>query len=232
MNSNEAKILIVEDETIVALDIKRTLTKLNFTVCGIATNYNEVITNLKDYSPDILLMDINLGENKDGIDIVNEIKLKYNVFIIYLSAYSDEKTINRAVETNPVGYLVKPFKREELKTTLLLSLYKIKNQKKLIPEFTHYINLGNDYYYDKGNEILYFKSMPIKLGVKEKLLVSMLVQANGQFVSFREIEYMIWPDGPISDSTLRTLIYRLRSKLDYKLIETLSSVGCKITIYK
>ncbi len=70
-------------------------------------------------------MDINLKNSKDGIETAKEIQKIENIPIIYLTAYSDENTIERAIKTNPISYLLKPFKREELKSTILLGLYKI-----------------------------------------------------------------------------------------------------------
>ncbi len=65
----------------------------------------------------------------------------------------------------------------------------------------------------------------------KKKLLTILVEAKGSIVSFSNLEYYIWPDAPVSNSALRTLIYRLRSKLEYKLVETIPSIGCKLTPY-
>lgn len=224
---HNTKILIVEDETIVALDIKRALTQLQYEVTNTVTNYDDAIKSVEENTPDIILMDITLENSKDGIEIAHTIKEMKDIPIIYLTAFSDDNTINRAIETNPLGYLIKPFKREELKTTLILGLHKI-NQKKIAFLNTHCSYLGYNYYYDADNESLYFNDIPLKLSLKENLLVKILIEAKGQLVSFQEIEYYIWPDGAISNSTLRTLIYRTRAKLDYKLIETIPSFGCKL----
>ena len=221
------KILIVEDESIVALDIKRILTNLQYEVTDMSSDYFSAILSVQKNRPDIILMDVNLGKGKDGIQTVKEIQLNYDIPIIYITAYGDEKTINRAVETNPMGYLLKPFKKDEIKSIILLTLYKLNQINDFNKNINHH-NLGSNYYYDLDNEILLYKNNPLKLSIKEKKLLTILVEAKGQIVSFRELEYMLWPDAPICDSTLRTLIYRLRTKLEYKIIETISSVGCKI----
>lgn len=224
------KILIVEDESIVALDIKRILTNLQYEVTDMASDYFSAIKSVQKNRPDIILMDVNLGKGKDGIQTVEEIQLNYNIPIIYITAYGDENTINRAVATNPMGYLLKPFKKDEIKSIILLTLYKLNQINDFNKNINHH-NLGSNYYYDLNNEILFYKNNPLKLSIKERKLLTILVEAKGQIVSFRELEYMLWPDAPISDSTLRTLIYRLRTKLEYKIIETISSVGCKIISY-
>ncbi|MDD2887592.1 MAG: response regulator [Aliarcobacter sp.] len=221
------KILIVEDESIVALDIKRILTTLQYEVTDMASDYFSAIKSVQENRPDIILMDVNLGKGKDGIQTVKEIQLNYDIPVIYITAYGDENTINRAVATNPMGYLLKPFKKDEIRSIILLTLYKL-NQINDFNKNTNHHNLGSNYYYDLDNEILFYKNNPLKLSIKEKKLLTILVEAKGQIVSFRELEYMLWPDAPICDSTLRTLIYRLRTKLEYKIIETISSIGCKI----
>lgn len=220
------KILIIEDEAIVALDIKRILTNLGHNVISCVSNYESAIKTIKQNPPQLIFSDINLGKGKDGIETIEEIQKNDLIPVIYLTAYSDEETINRAVRTNPLGYILKPFRKEDIKSTLLLSIYKLKTQ--TFDKNNFYEKLGDDYFYDLKNEILFFKTKPIKLSLKEKQLLTILVEAKGQIVSFRYLEYLLWPDGTISDSTLRTLIYRLRTKMDYKIIETISSIGCKI----
>ncbi|WP_419678255.1 response regulator [Aliarcobacter lanthieri] len=225
---NNEKILIIEDDAIVALDIKRILNNLNYEVTNIVSNYEDTIKSIKYKKPTIILSDINLGKKRiDGIDIVSEIQKDYYIPVIYVTAYSDENTIQRAIKTNPLGYILKPFKKEDIKSTLLLSLYKIKDEK--FEQNNSYIILEENYSYDLKNEILFYKSKPIKLSPKERQLFKILIEAKGYFVSFREIEYLLWQDFPVCNSALRTLIYRLRTKLNYKVIETLPSIGCRIS---
>ncbi len=223
------KILIVEDETIVALDIKSAVKKLGYEVTDTATNFHDAIKSIRDNKPDIVLMDIHLENSKDGIETVREIQKKYYIPVIYLTAFSDDSTISRAVETNPIGYIIKPFKREDLKSTIALGLHKINTTKKATVN-EDYINLGSSYFYDLKNENLYYENLPIKLSIKENLLLNALALAKGNLVSFSELENLIWTESVVSESALRTLIYRLRSKLEYKLIETVPSFGCKINL--
>lgn len=224
----KTKILVVEDEILVALDIERSLKKLDFNVVAIATNYDEALDAVKKYIPDIIIMDIHLEGSKDGITTVKAIQKIKNIPIIYLTAYYDEKTVNKAILTNPASYLLKPFKTEELKSTIMLTVFKINRfNKAFINE--NCTPIGFDYYYDLGNETLYFKDMPIKISGNERKLLTILVEAKGAIVSFRQLEYLIWSQEPVSDSAIRTLIHRLRTKLEYKIIETIPSVGCKLS---
>lgn len=221
------KVLIVEDESIIALDIKRTLENINFIVTNTVGNYEEAIESVKSNKPDIIVMDINLKSEKDGIDTVKEIQNNHNIPVIYMTASCDEKTLKRAISTNPVSYLIKPIKTNELKANILLGLYKNKEKTRHYKN-KNYKNIGFNYYFDSYEENLYYKDMPIKLSKKEKILLNILIQANGDIVAFKKLENDIWPNTKTSDSSLRTLIYRLRTKLEYRIIKTYQNIGCKI----
>lgn len=225
----KVKVLIVEDETIIALEMKRCLEKLNFEVTNTAKDYNTALSSFRSNKPDIILMDINLKSSKDGIEIAKKIHSIEEVPVIYITAFSDEYTINRAIETNPVSYLIKPFKIDELKSNIILGLYKKSHGPNSFINNNN-LELGFDYYFNEEKSILFYKEIPIKLSTKELCLLKLLINAKGKSIPFEELEYSIWERNPVSNSTLRTLIYRLRSKLEYKLIETISTVGCRLSI--
>ena len=226
-NMSKAKILVVEDETIVALDIKKTLQSLEYEVTATATNYNAALNSVRLNRPDLILMDINLGKGIDGIETMKKIQVNDKIPVIYITAFTDEKTISRAIQTEPISYLIKPFKRDELKSNILLGLYKSSQKSHLYKNLVD-LDLGRGYYYNYKNNRLFFKEMPIKLSKNETLLLRILIEANNNVVSFDELEKRIWPNSEISDSTLRTLVYRLRSKLEHKIIETIQKVGCRL----
>ncbi|MGD9625563.1 MAG: response regulator [Arcobacter sp.] len=223
----KTKILIVEDESIVALDIKRTLEKLDYEITNTAFDYQGAINSVLMNKPDLILMDVNLGKSKDGIETAKKIKSFDDIPIIFLTAFSDEETINRAIQTKPVSYLIKPFKRDELKSNIMLGLYKNRDIEEDFND-KNLIHIGEDYYFNNDENKLYYKSLPLNLGSKEVLLLKILLESKGQIVSFTDLESLIWGSCIISDSTLRTLIYRLRTKLEYKFIETIPYVGCRI----
>jgi len=226
---NTQKVLIVEDEKIIALDLEDSIKGLGFDVTKSVKNYDEAILSVKEDEPDIILMDINLKNSKDGIEIALEIQKEKNIPIIYLTAFCDDKTINRAIQTNPVGYLIKPFKIDELKSTITLGLFKARQEKSQRRNIIKgYKDLGSNYYYDEHKQNLYYESELIKLTPKEKQLLQLLIDAKGKIVPFDIIEYELWENTHISNSTLRTLIYRLRTKLEYKLIETILQEGCRL----
>ncbi len=225
--NEEIKILIVEDQVIVALEIKRSLEKFGFTITDIVTNYYDAIDSVKANEPTIIFMDINLENGKDGIDTAIKIKTIKDIPIIYLTAFSDDTTMYRAIATEPLNYILKPFKIEELKSSILLSIYKIKNKKTHINS-NGYKHIGFDYYYDIKNKNLFYKEKHIKLSPNERRFFKLLIDANGNSVSFSYLEEQIWGTKDISESTLRTLVYRLSGKLEFKLIEAIPSFGYRL----
>ena len=122
----EAKVLIVEDERILAIGMKRKLENAGYTVTGTASSGEEAIKNVKETSPDLVLMDIILKGYMDGIEAAQQIINLYNIPVIYITAYADEEILERAMVTEPYGYLLKPFNPRELKANIKMALYKHK----------------------------------------------------------------------------------------------------------
>lgn len=118
------KILIVEDESVVAIDIQDSLMHLGYDVPFIVDTGLDAIKTAQEFSPDLVLMDIHLKGDMDGIEASEHIYRKLGIPIIYLTANADEATYARAKLTGPFGYLLKPFREEELHTTIGIALYK------------------------------------------------------------------------------------------------------------
>lgn len=127
----KAKILVVEDEAITALDIRGLLESMGFEVVSIASHGVEAIQKAEDLKPDLILMDIMIKGEMDGIEAAEKIKTIFDVPIIYMTAYGDEETFKRAKLTEPYGFITKPFNREELGASIETALYKFKLDKKL-----------------------------------------------------------------------------------------------------
>ncbi len=115
------KFLVVEDEFTIALDIEQRLIKLGFESLGIARSYNEALPVLLETNPDIVLLDINLGSGKSGIDLGKLITERFKIPIVFLTAYSDEKTFAKAEEAKPMGYIIKPFNDNDIKRTIIIA---------------------------------------------------------------------------------------------------------------
>jgi len=119
-----SKILIVEDEYIVALDIKSHIERLGHPVVGIAGTGHQAIELATDMQPDLILMDIQLRGPMDGIDTATLIHDKLGIPIVYLTAFTDASTLERASTTQPFGYIIKPYQGRELDATIKIALYK------------------------------------------------------------------------------------------------------------
>ena len=223
----DKRIFVVEDEVVVALEIQRALKKMGFVFAGMATHYEEAVTGIETTRPDLILLDIRLKQSKSGIEIAKTIK-HYRIPFIYLTSITDESTMREAICTEPVGYLVKPFRREELRSTLLLGLYKASHTPPPAP--SHRLKLPASYSYDMDTQTLYCGEMTVALGKKEHLLLQMLAKANGKTVPMHQLEVQIWNNEVVSESALRTLVYRLNIKTDYALIETIPLEGCRLLL--
>lgn len=125
------KILIVEDERIVAKDIQINLEQLGYAVPAIAGTGVQAINKAAETYPDLVLMDINLKGEMDGVEAARQIHNLFNIPVIYLTAYSDDKTLERAKLTDPLGYIFKPFKARELHATIQMALSKHRMEKRL-----------------------------------------------------------------------------------------------------
>lgn len=126
-----AKILLVEDERLVALSMQRKLESMGYQVPHTVATGEEAIEQTRRLHPDLILMDIMLAGEMDGITAAGLIRQQYNVPLIYLTAYSDEDTLQRARVTEPFGYLLKPFEGKELHTAIEMALYKHRMERKL-----------------------------------------------------------------------------------------------------
>lgn len=118
------KILIVEDEGVVALSLQAVLNKMGYMVVGIAITGNEAIRMTTDLRPDVILMDIHIKGDKDGIQTTEKINEVSDVPVIYLTAYADDETVNRALKTRSHSYLVKPYNPRELYSNIEFAIYK------------------------------------------------------------------------------------------------------------
>ncbi len=117
------KILIVEDESIVAMDIKNRLELLGYTISGIASSGEDAVKMAAETSPDLVLMDIMLGRGMDGIEAAEQIHKHADIPIVYLTAYADDKTLSRAKITKSFGYILKPFEERELHSAIEIAIH-------------------------------------------------------------------------------------------------------------
>lgn len=116
-------ILLVEDELIIAEDMTNILEKIGYNVIGVAIDFDEAIEILQSDKPDLILLDINLSGKRDGIELAQEINKRFSIPFIFTTSYTDATTLERAKLVNPVNYLVKPFKKEQLYTAIEIAIF-------------------------------------------------------------------------------------------------------------
>lgn len=134
---DKTRIMIVEDEGITSAYIESTLKQLGFTVSSIESSSDMAIEKAEEDNPDLILMDIHINGTKDGIVTAEEIQTRFNIPVVYLTAHSDEATLERAKLTDPFGYVLKPLDPKDLRVNIELAMYKHKMQNKL-KELAHY----------------------------------------------------------------------------------------------
>lgn len=120
----KTSVLVVEDESIVAKDIQNSLKKLGYNVPSVENTGEDAIQAAGEHKPDLILMDIMLKGDISGIEAAEQIRQRYQIPVIFLTAYADESTLSKAKVTEPYGYIIKPFKEIDLHTSIEMALYK------------------------------------------------------------------------------------------------------------
>lgn len=121
------KVGILDDEVVICETLSKYLKELGYSVPDYAISYNEAIDLLDTYKPDIMLLDINIGGDKNGIDVAKYIRENNNIPLIFISSYSDKQTIQNASTVKPNGYLVKPFNKNDLLAAIETALSNFSN---------------------------------------------------------------------------------------------------------
>ncbi|MCC6372858.1 MAG: response regulator [Bacteroidia bacterium] len=150
---------VVEDEMVIADTICLNLRKLGYTTTTTSPSYARAIKMMEEEKPDLMLVDINLGGEKDGIDLAKHIRQHYPIPIIFLTANSDAATLERAKQVNPDGYIVKPYKKSDLFAAIEIAMSNRSRQFQK-PEAIDYIMVKDGYDYIKVflMEIVYVQS--------------------------------------------------------------------------
>jgi DNA-binding NarL/FixJ family response regulator len=175
------RILIIEDEPLIAEDIADLCQLNGYKVCGTAYSASMALRMIQSHDPTLVLLDINLQDKIDGLEIASYLREKYDIPFIFLTSYSDRETLAEVKKTYPYGYIVKPFNKEQLYSTIELALAEIENVK----------NQGIDF------EAI-DKKLPEPLSAREKEVLSCLYKgmdtrsaAEALFVSTNTIKFHV-----------------------------------------
>lgn len=119
-----SRIMVVEDEAVIALDLRSRLESAGYEVCALATTKDEAVELAGSHQPALVLMDIRLEGGSSGIEAADEIRKQHRIPVIFLTAYADEGTIDKAKRARPYGYIMKPFKNQELHAAIEIALFR------------------------------------------------------------------------------------------------------------
>jgi DNA-binding response OmpR family regulator len=218
-------ILIIEDESLLALTLSAKLQGFGVGFVNFVCSYDEALDTLeKNSDVNLLIVDINLNDDVNGIELVDSLNIEIDV--IYLTAYSDDKTISSATKTLPLGYIVKPVNMQQL--SILLNIAKEKVEQKM--SALEIIDLSNGYMLDIKKGLLMYDGSTTKLTGKKLQLLKILIEEAGVFILFEDLESRLYQTNPRSESALRTLIYRLRAHFNFDIIETEKYYGVRLKL--
>lgn len=227
-------ILIVEDETILAMAMESKLKKMGFNVSGISTSYDNAILHVNNHYPELAIIDINLNSSKNGIDVANYIWKNFNIPIIFLTAYSNDKILNQAMEAEPYAYLLKPCRNQELKVAINTTMHKhqffFKNKVSFNSSKDKFIYLKNSIKFNLIDLELYIDNKEFKLTKTEKKIFEILALNTGKVVSFDTIFNFVYREDVYDLSKLRSSIYRLKNRLGFNPFENMYEEGYKLKI--
>ena len=209
-------ILVVEDEWITASFMCQILETFNHHVIGTANSAEETLDYVKKEDIDFIFMDINISGSVDGISLAHKINQTKEIPIIYITAFGNSSTIEEASNTNIYGFIIKPFREEEIEAVLNVAIQRVIYEKKLLVKQTSsldsLLDLGKEYIYDLDKKILYFQEKSIFLSKNELKLLHLFCLNIGYNVSMETIKSKVWGEKEIGESAIRDTIIRVRKK--------------------
>ncbi len=155
---SKLRIAVIEDEIIIADNICLTLEDLGYEVLEPAISYSEALELIQSKRPDLVLLDIQLSGKKDGIDLAIKLKKEFNIPFIFLTSFADTLTLERAKKANPNAYLLKPFNKEELYTSIEVAIYNDQEEKKKSRKDVLFVKQKHLFIKLQMEDILFFKS--------------------------------------------------------------------------
>lgn len=220
------KILILEDEEITAMTLEVFLNSLGYSISASVNSARDAYTSIIENRPDLILCDIMIKGAVSGSEFARDVHHKYNIPIIFLTAFCDDETIAYAQDANAYGYIVKPYKENELKATLAIAFNNIKNSSNSCNKIKF-----NNYTYDMKYDKFYKDNIELNLGRKASLLLKVLLKNKNNIVSYEMLMNTIYNDtGKDTLDKLRHLVKRTKKKLDIVSLRSLRNMGYTIEI--
>ena len=201
-------VLIIEDEIIIYMHITKTLKQLGFKNIKVARDDQTALNIATTTKIDLVFSDIKIKGQLDGIEVSKTLQTLYGMPIIFITAYKDETTLIRASSINFIGYLIKPYRQDELEALIKIAIIKYE----LTPSENNLITL-NEYTYNKITKELFYQNQIVELTKKEHLFISLFITNLDTIIPYNIIEQTIWYKNFVSENTRRTFIYRMKLKL-------------------
>lgn len=246
---NFFKILVVEDKKSLSDELVNVLKIFGYENIEVVTNSDDAVLRASEFNPDLIIMDVILKGKIDGIETAKIISKTQDIPTIFLTSLSDDEVIEKILETDGFIYLTKPFKIPEFKTNIAMVYKKFQKENELklksksLEEDKHsleeklkhlgysegdFLDLNYDYSYDVKNKIIYHQEEEINLSQKEREFIYILAKNRSKVMDFDTIKEYIWGDYETPNSTLRSLVRRVREKINNSLIKSIPNVGYKI----
>lgn len=214
-------LLYIEDDAS-TIESYLPILQLLFAKITIAQNYDEAMRCYNDTTPHLILVDISLG-GLSGMEIVKEIRSdNFAIPIVFLTGHSDTNYLLEATNLHIDGYIIKPLTLNKLEKAMNNCLRRIASEAK--------VYLDSNTHYDINTTKLIHNSVEIHLGKKEAQLLSLFVKHRDRVFSKEEIEFAIWNDTSVSDTTIKSLIASLRKKIGKDRVVNINRIGWKIHI--
>lgn len=207
------RLLIVEDEILIAMDMKKALRLYNLEVIEIARSHDEAMRALKKNSVDLVLMDINIKGNIDGIQSCDIIHYQYKIPTIFISGFYDHETLKLIQQSCAYGYISKPFIYEQLYMQIYFVLNHQPNKNSKIPDKK--ITLCNEFSFCTEKQTLFYQNKELNLTRKERKLLLVLCKNKNNYVSYESLFSQVWEDEPFCLNKIRGSIFRIKRKLPF-----------------
>jgi len=233
MSTKPKSVMIVEDEMMTQRYLKDILAEQKITVSTAVDNGTDALTYLEKNYCDLILMDINIKGSLDGLRLAKRILKKHDICIIFITAFSDDDTIEEAVELSPYGFIVKPFDPDDVNIAIQIGYKRFhvyQSEKEIkhksgFKEESKLIAISRHLTYDSLNKTLLENNIPLSLSARQLDLVDLLTKNINNVVSKETIIINVWGDVSVSDFSLRSLIYGLRKQIPSLPLVTYSKIG-------
>jgi len=213
-------VLVVEDEKVIAFDLIRIVRSAGFRSVKVAFSVQRAMQITQQEKIDLLVTDINLGKEMSGIKLAERLQQCCKIVTVFVTAYCDDATLRRVSEVEHSGYIVKPFRDDEVEAVLKIAAMRVPARSKL----------PKPWQYDERARVLYNDNVKVTLTPKEEQLFHMLYNAAGSFVSYANIEAILWHDGAVSDNARRQLFHRFKKRLEGLEVAIVRGEGIRLGI--